>query len=172
MHPNGSDRDDMRTTDFITRLETEMPGQHRVLAPLGSAELERWLAKWPRKLMPEDLLLLLQQANGIQFWVSEGSPQGYLRLLSLRDIDSAREAIWGEHSREMAPEDLPYPLWLAVGVNQDQTSYVVLDTDSQRYYLMDSCSADLNNPVGESVEHLLDYVWKDWVKGLHLTDAA
>jgi hypothetical protein len=172
MHLIASGCDDMRTTDFITRLVTEMPGQHRVLAPLESAELERWLAKWPRKLMPEDLLLLLQQANGIQFWVSEGSPLGYLRLLSLRDIDSAREAIWGEHSREMAVEDIPYPHWLAIGGNQDQTSYVVLDTDSQRYYLMDSCGADLNNPVGESVEKLLDFVWQDWVEGLHVAGAA
>jgi hypothetical protein len=44
--------------------------------------------------------------------------------------------------------------------------YIVLDTDEQRYYLMDTCGADLTSPAGSNIDELLDYVWEHWIKPL------
>ena len=43
---------------------------------------------------------------------------------------------------------------------------IVLDPDRQRYYLMDTCGADLTSSVGSSDDELLDFVWQDWVSAM------
>lgn len=141
----------MQIADFIKRLTAEMPGQHRVFPPLDGAEFESWQAKWPGQFLPEDFLTLMRRSNGIQFWVHEGSPEGYLRLLPLREIDSARRIMWLEHGANMGADEVPYAHWLAVSEHQDGGEYLVLDTDRHQYYLMDTCGADLSNPAGNNV---------------------
>ena len=154
----------MQIAEFIDRLTKEMPGHHRILPPLGNAELDEWQAKWPEMSLPEDLLNLLRHSNGIQFWVHEGSPEGYYRLLPLRDIDSARRIMWLEYGDSMDADELPYPHWLAISEHQDGGSYIILDTDKQKYYLMDTILSDLSNPIGQSIEGLLEFIWEDWMK--------
>jgi hypothetical protein len=156
----------MQVTEFITRLIAEMPGNHRTFPPLDKAELEAWYARWPSRFLPEDLLDLLQQTNGIQFGVHEGSPEGYYRLLPLREVDSARRIMWRKHGDDMDDDEVPYPHWLALTEYQDGACYIVLDTDKHRYFLMDTCWPDLTCPLGNNVGQLLDYIWESWVKGL------
>jgi hypothetical protein len=156
----------MQTTEFIGRLTGEMPGQHRIFPPLEDAELEAWYEKWPRRSLPKDLLAMLRQTNGIQFWVNEGSPEGYYRLLSLQEVDSARRIMWGEYAEDLDDDDIPYPHWLAISQHQDGAYYIILDTDEHRYYLMDTSGADLESPVGDNVGELLDFIWEDWVEAL------
>jgi hypothetical protein len=117
--------------EFITRLTEEMPGHHRTFSPLSNAELEEWRAKWPGHSPPEDLLELLCHSNGIQFWVHEGSPEGYFRLLPLREIDSARRIMWLAYGDSLGADEVPYPHWLAISEHQDGGSYIILDTDKQ-----------------------------------------
>ena len=74
--------------------------------------------------------------------------------------------MWLEHGEAMAPDDVPYAHWLAISEHQDGASYIVLDTDKHKYYLMDTCGADVSNPVGNNVQELLEYIWEDWVKAL------
>lgn len=162
----------MQVTEFIDRLTTDMPGHHRIFYPLGDTELKEWLTKWPNQSLPEDLVHLLRQSNGIQFWVNEGSPEGYFRLLPLREIDSARQIMWQDFSEEMEFDEVPYAHWLAISEHQDGASYIVLDTDTPKYYLMDTCGGDLTNPVGNNVEELLDFIWEQWVTGLDDRDEA
>jgi hypothetical protein len=156
----------VQITEFINRLTSEMPGQHRIFPPLGNAEPKEWQGKWPKHSLSEDLVDLLRHANGIQFWVHEGSPEGYFRLLPLREIDSARQIMWQAHSDSMESDEVPYAHWLAISEHQDGASYIVLDTDRHQYYLMDTSGADLSNPVGNNVEELLEFIWEDWVKAL------
>ena len=156
----------MQVGEFITRLTEEMPGDHRVFPPLSSDELDEWLADRQGHDLPEDLLQLLRHSNGIQFWVHEGSPEGYFSLLPLQKIDSARRIMWLEYGDSFAADEVPYPHWLTISEHQDGGQYIVLDTDSQEYYLMDTILSDLSNPIGHSIPELLEFIWKDWVKAL------
>jgi hypothetical protein len=156
----------MQITEFINKLTGKMPGSHRIFPPLDNIELEQWRATWPGRSLPEDLLRLLRHSNGIQFWVNEGSPEGYHRLLPLREINSARRIMWSDHYDAMAADEVPYCHWLAISEHQDGAAYIVLDPDNQRYYLMDTCGADLSNPVGNDIQELLDFIWRGWVEAL------
>jgi hypothetical protein len=156
----------MHSTEFINRLTQAAPRDHRILPPLEDAELDAWCERWPQCRLPEDLLGLLRKANGIQFWVHRGSPDGCYSLLPLREIDSARRIMWGESGEQLKSDEVPRRHWLAITQHQDGACYVVLDTDEQRYYLMDTCGADLTCPVGNSVSELLDFIWDTWVKAL------
>jgi hypothetical protein len=155
----------MTSVDFLNRLITEMPGRHRLLRPLENSELEEWCAKWPREFLPDDLVEFLRLANGVQLWVDEGSPEGYFRILSLREIDSARRIMWSSAGDELPEDEVPYPHWLAITEHVDGADYFVLDTDRHRYFRMDTCGADLT-PAGNDVDELLDYLWEQWVRGM------
>jgi hypothetical protein len=154
----------MQVDDFIQRLSEQMGGHHRTFPPLDNKELETWISKFPQSTLPEDYVSLLKRTNGIQFWVGEGSPNGYFQILHLRDIDTARQIMWGGLLNDIEEDEVPYPHWLALTDHQDGAVFIVLDTDSGRYYLMDSCGADLTCPAGKNVNELLDYVWKHWIE--------
>ena len=154
----------MKIKDFIDRLNNEMPGHHRTFLPLEKVELDASISKWSKRSIPEDYLDLLQQTNGVQFWVHEGSPSGYFQILPLREIDVARQIMWGEALNDMDEEEVPRPHWLALTEHQDGAIFIVLDTDTHRYYLMDSCGADLTCPAGNNVHELLDFPWKHWIE--------
>ena len=156
----------MKSVDFLNRLITEMPGRHRVLPPLEASELEAWCAKWPREFLPDDLRQLLQLSNGVQLWVDEGSPEGYFRILSLREIDSARRIMWSSAGDDIPEDEVPYAHWLAITEHVDGADYFVLDSDWHRYFHMDTCGADLTCPAGNDVDELLDYLWEQWVRGM------
>lgn len=154
----------MQSAEFINKLIRDTPGHHRVYSPLEDAEVTAWNTKWPTVSMPGDLLALLRVANGIDLWVNDGSPDGYFRLLPLREIDAARNLMWGSSAKDLNDDDLPLPHWLAISEHQDGACYIVLDTDKQHYYLMDTCGADLTCPAGSNIDELLDYVWEHWIK--------
>jgi hypothetical protein len=154
----------MRLEDFIDQVKRHPSGEFRLRAPLDDSELIQVRQRWPIGALPEDLIALLRHANGIDFWVNAGSPEGYFRLLPLGEIDSALRIMWGEMADDDAPEHVPHPDWLAISDNQDGAAFVVLDTDNHRYFLMDTCGADLTSPVGDNIEELLDYLYKAWIE--------
>jgi len=136
------------------------------LPPLETSELEEWCAKWPRDFLPDYLVEFLRLSNRVQLWVDEGSPEGYFRILSLREIDSARRIMWLSAGDDLPEYAVPYAHWLATTEHVDGAWYIVLDTDGHRYYEMDTCGADLKCPAGNDVDELLDYLWEQWVRGM------
>lgn len=152
----------MKPAEFIRRLSEEMAREYVVRPPLSDEEWE--VSKASASVLPGDLVDFFRLANGIDFWVSENLPEGYLRLLPLGEIDGARQAMWGDLGADMEPDWVPLPHWLAVSADRDGAAYIVLDVDRPFYYLMDTCGADLGNPIGATVEDLLEYIWRWWVK--------
>ena len=63
--------------------------------------------------------------------------------------------MWGDHAD---PALLP-DRYLALSYHADSAAFVVLDTESGRYFLMDACGADESSPIGRSVGELLDWLW-------------
>lgn len=153
----------MNITEFIEKLESRTRSNHKILPPLCDDELKEWTTKFSKDYLPNDLLDLLKKTNGIQFWVGAGSPNGYFQILPLREIGFARQIMWGEAVDYMDLDEIPLPHWLAITEHQDGAVYIILDTDTYKYYLMDTCGADLTCPAGKSIEELLDYLWAHWV---------
>jgi len=154
----------MKIRDFIERLSLEMSGHHRVFPPLEREELKASISKWKKNSLPDGFLDLLRHANGIDFWVDVGSPNGYFRILPLREIDYARQIMWGGALNDMEADAVPYPDWLGITDHQDGADFIVLDVDAHRYYRMDSYGADLKSPAGSNVNELLDYLWEHWIE--------
>ncbi len=67
---------------------------------------------------------------------------------------------------DLEADAVPFPHWLALTDHADGAVFIVLDTDKYKYYLMDSCGADLTCPAGNNIEELLDYLWKHWIETL------
>ena len=63
--------------------------------------------------------------------------------------------MWGDHADPALLADR----YLALSYHTDGAAFVVLDTESGRYFLMDACGADESSPIGRSVEDLLDWLW-------------
>jgi hypothetical protein len=156
----------MRIAEFIDRVKRHPFGKFIVRPSLAEVELSEVRQKWPVGALRDDLVALLQQANGIDFWVDEGSPDGYFRLLPFCEIDRARSVMWGEYADALSAEDVPYPHWLAISAHADGAAYIILDTNSHRYFLMDTCGADLTWPMGDNVEDLLSEIWEHWIEGM------
>jgi hypothetical protein len=49
--------------------------------------------------------------------------------------------------------------YLAVSYHSDGTAFIVLNVDSGKYFLMDSCGADESCVIGASAAELLDWLW-------------
>jgi hypothetical protein len=110
-----------------------------VLGPGASAEeLAAWQARWPHHPLPSDLVLLLSQVNGIHLWADDETGRSYEGLAPLDEWDLARLKMWG---READPASLP-DRYLALSYNADGAAFIVLNVDTGRYFLMDSCGAD------------------------------
>jgi hypothetical protein len=128
---------------------------HLLGAPASLEELARWRSSWPRHRLPEDLVGLLRRANGIHLWADLGEGRSYEGLAPLAEWRLARNKMWGE---DAAPDLLP-DRYLALSYHADGAAFVVLDVDSGKYFLMDSCGADETSPIGDCAGHLLDWLW-------------
>lgn len=128
---------------------------HRLGPPATSAELERWPAQWPKHRLPDDLVALLGRANGIHLWADLEDGSAYEGLAPLSEWELARTKMWGDEADAAMLADR----YLAISYHADNAALIVLDTESGRYFLMDSCGADESCLIGHSVGELLDWVW-------------
>ena len=128
---------------------------HLFGAPVSSTELATWRAAWPQHRRPDDLVALLRRANGIHLGADLDEGRAYQGLASLREWRLARPKLWGDDADVTRLADR----YLAVSYHADGAAFVVLDTESGRYSLMDACGADESSPIGRSVGELLDWLW-------------
>ena len=155
----------MSPNEFIIRLandSTTRGEKHIVDPPITDAELKKWEKANPSLKLPEDLVLLLRKANGIHPHANQEQKRGYLGLAQLEQWESARYVFWGKDTDAVYPPDT----FIAISYHQDGSAYVVLDTKSGRYFLMDPCGPDESSPIGENVEDLLDWLWEEAVENL------
>jgi hypothetical protein len=156
LHAAGGMRLDALMADprHTTERRTFRTG-HLVGPPLSSAELEQWRAAWPQYRLPDDLVALLRRANGIHLWADLDEGRAYEGLAPLGEWRVARKKMWGD---DADPALLP-DRYLALSYHADGAAFVVLDTESGRYFLMDASGADESSPIGRSVGELLDWLW-------------
>jgi len=128
---------------------------HLLGPPVTSAELEQWRGAWPRHRLPDELVALLRRANRIHLWADLDEGRAYQGLAPLGEWRLARQKMWGEP----ADPALLAVRYLALSYHADDAAFVVLDTKSGHYFLMDACGADESSPIGRSAGELLDWLW-------------
>lgn len=128
---------------------------HLLGPPVDADELTRWTAAWPQHALPEDLVRLFQRANGIHLWADLDHGRSYEGLAPLSEWQLARTSMWGEAAD---PTDLS-DRYLALSYHSDGSAFIVLNVDSAKYFLMDSCGADETCEIGDCVSDLLDWIW-------------
>ena len=128
---------------------------HVLGAPVPPEELAHWVEAWPRHRLPDDLVDLLGRVNGIHLWADLDEGRAYEGLAPIGEWRIARQKMWGEDAN---PALLP-DRYLALSYHSDAAAFIVLDVESGRYFLMDTCGADESSPIGRSVGELLDWLW-------------
>ena len=156
LHSAGGMRVDLLMADprQTTERRTFRTG-HLFGPPVSSTEIEQWRATWPRHRLPDDMVELLRRANGIHRWADLDEGRAYQGLAPLGEWRLARQMIWGDH----ADPTLLADRYLALSYHADGAAFVVLDTESGHYFLMDACGADESSPIGRTVGELLDWLW-------------
>jgi hypothetical protein len=151
----------MRLTDFTSdprrTLERRTLRRGHVLGPgAPPADLDAWRTRWRLHPLPQDLVELLSKVNGIHLWADLDSGRSYEGLAPLDEWDLARVKMWGPDADAGALPDR----YLGLSYHADGAAFLVLNTDTGRYSLMDSCGADESCVVGENVGDLLDWLWE------------
>jgi hypothetical protein len=130
---------------------------HVLGPPAPACALDDWHLRWPRHPLPADLAGLVSRFNGIHLWANLSTGRSYEGLAPIAEWDLARTKMYGAH----ADEALLAEEYLAISYNEDCAAFVVLNVDTGRYYYMDACGPDESCLIGDSVDALLDWLWKN-----------
>jgi hypothetical protein len=117
-------------------------------------ELINNVAREPPPL-PADLKELVARVNGIHLWADLATGGSYSGIAPVEEWDLARVKMFGAD----ASPQLLHDRYVAISYHSDAAAFIVLDVDSRRYFLMDSCGPDESCPIGASTNELLDWVW-------------
>ena len=140
-----------------TRGEPRAVRYGHILGPPASpAALNAWSERLPHHTLPADLRALVVRVNGIHLWADLVEGRSYEGLAPLEEWELARVKMYGQ----TADPRLLADRYLAISYHTDAAAYIVLNIDSGRYFLMDSCGPDEKCPIGATVDDLLDWVWR------------
>lgn len=148
----------MKIATFLEQLALEntmAPGTHNLAAPLEDGELAAWKAANLALRIPDQLMELLSTHNGFTLRSDKESPVGgAIRFLPLREIQYAPRLMFAgsKDNDDKFPRE-----YVALTEDSDSTYFVILDTASGRYMVMD--------PIDPEPEHIFDQIdpLLDWI---------
>jgi hypothetical protein len=149
----------MLVSDFVadprgTRESRTFRTGHILGPPATPHEIETWQQSLHCTL-PDDLRELLLRANGIHLWADLETGRAYEGLAPLQEWRLVDDGL-----QRIAPsQTFTGKRYVLITYHTDGSSYVALDPNSSRYYLMDACGADESCPLGNHVSALLDWLW-------------
>jgi hypothetical protein len=147
-------------TDFMNDSRRE-PAVHRyhighVLgAPASPESIKSWHQRWHGYTFPSDLTALLARCNGIHLNADLKTGRAYHGLAPIEEWRPARFVMYGDGAEPSLLDDR----YLALTYHQDGAAFVVLDSTSGSYYLMDAAGPDTSCPIGTRVVELLEWLW-------------
>jgi hypothetical protein len=130
---------------------------HLLGAPASRAATQAWRAEHPSHPLPNDLAALVERANGIHLWANIDTGRSYVGLAPIEEWDIARIKMYGQSGNPVLLDDR----YVAISYHQDGASFLVLDVESGRYFLMDAAGPDTSTPIAKNVEELLDWLWRN-----------
>src|SRR5882724_6543488 len=116
---------------FYSRLAADnrrVPGTHLLESGLGTVDLDWWQKQHPKTNLPDDFIALLRLHNGFCLHPDEHTPMGAIRLLPIREIDSASRRLYGKRRCESIPN-----FWHGITDHPDSARYLILDTSTGCY---------------------------------------
>jgi hypothetical protein len=128
---------------------------HVLGSPASRARIDDWKAAHPSHPLPRDLEALVARVDGIHLWADRKTGRSYEGLAPIEEWDIARAKMYGEGVDPTIVDDR----FIAITYHQDFAAFVVLDTKSGTYFLMDTAGPDESSPIANSVETLLDWLW-------------
>jgi hypothetical protein len=129
---------------------------HILGSPARQEEIDAWQNQRPSHFLPSDLRELVSRINGIHLWANAETGRSYAGLAPIEEWELARIKMYGS----AADRDLLDDRYVAVSYHQDGASFVVLDVDSGRYFLMDTAGPDATSPIANNAGELLDWLWR------------
>lgn len=135
--------------------ERDVEYRHVLGGPVESEILAEWEDRHSLTL-PSDLKEMLKRFNGVHLWADTLSQRSYVGLAPIEEWQSARCAFFGPDSDPALLDDR----YIAISYHDDGSSYLVLDPSTGRYYLMDAAGPDESAPLGNSVEDVLEWLWR------------
>jgi hypothetical protein len=96
------------------------------------------------------------RVNGIHLWANVQTGRAYTGLAPIEEWDLARLRMYGHAAERSLLEDR----YVALSYHQDGASFVVLDAESGRYFLMDAAGPDTTTPIASNVDELLEWLWR------------
>ncbi|AKV00498.1 hypothetical protein AKJ09_07161 [Labilithrix luteola] len=152
----------LRLTDLLAAPgrhaeEREVTYRHILGSPANVRVIDAWEQRYPSHVLPTDLRQLLMRMNGIHLWANAESGRAYAGIAPIEEWDLARTVMYGAE----ADPGLVADRFVAISYHRDGASFVVLDVESGRYFLMDTAGPDTSTPVATSGAALLDWVWRN-----------
>jgi hypothetical protein len=129
--------------------------RHILGEPAADAAIDAWIRQHDLPGLPDDLRDLLKHANGIHLWAN-GDGVSYVNVAPIGEWDFARRKMYGPDAAPGMVDDR----FIAISRHPDGAAYVVLDTISGTYFLMDVAGPDTSTPLANNVSGLLDWLWK------------
>ena len=121
---------------------------------LSREAINDWKRRWPHHPLPPDLVEMLQRVNGIHLWADLDTGRSYEGIAPLEEWELARTKMWGPGADATSLADR----YLALSYHADCSAFAVLNVETARYFVLDSCGADESCPIGSCVGDLLDGV--------------
>ena len=151
----------MRMTDLLSapgrRAEQrEVRYRHTLGLPASQQVIDAWQGQHPLHILPADLRALVTRINGIHLWANVETGRSYTGLAPIEEWDLARVKMYGPSADRSLLDDR----YVALSYHQDGASFVVLDVESGRYFLMDAAGPDTTSPVANNAGELLDWLWR------------
>jgi len=130
--------------------------RHIFGAPAGDDAIGAWRSGRPGQPLPMDLEALVRRVNGIHLWADEETGRSYVGLAPIEEWETARVKMFGANADRGLLDDR----FVALSYDEDGAAFVVLDVESGVYYLMDAAGPDTSAPIANTVEELLDWLWR------------
>jgi hypothetical protein len=151
----------LRLTDLLSspgRQSEQRDDRYRhILGPPASQQtIDSWQHQHPSQPLPADLREFVSRINGVHLWANAATGRSYTGLAPLEEWELARIKMFGL----TAERDLLDDRFVAVSYHQDSESFVVLDVESKKYFLMDAAGPDTSSPIANDVGELLDWLWR------------
>jgi hypothetical protein len=151
----------MRMTDLLSapgrRAEQRDVRYRHILGPPASQQaIDTWQERHASHSLPADLRALVGRINGVHLWANVETGRAYAGLAPIEEWDLARVKVYGA----VADPKLLDDRYVALSYHQDGASFVVLDVQSGRYFLMDAAGPDTTAAIASNAEELLDWLWR------------
>jgi hypothetical protein len=129
---------------------------HILGSPASQEAIDAWQGRRPSQPLPADLRALVSRINGAHLWANLETGRAYTGLAPIEEWDLARRKMFGSAADRKVLDDR----YVALSYHQDGASFVVLDVESGRYFLMDAAGPDTTAPIASNAGELLDWLWR------------